>query len=216
MNFAQILEQILHNEEHCDPFVEAGGLDALLKMFPASMPAGFRFLVHVSGMSAPSVGTLHHSTLEESLSVAVRCLFMRYDTLKLIRKITDVANHYMDEFEQHERRLIEGQSTAVIDLFPLEPFLESKDSAFLERARLLSVYLRCSSHVQWITNILASAVRSASQRSQDSGTGWSRAEREWNKELSSETFRQLVDRLAKFHRSSTIASCSGMPGSTLK
>ena len=207
MNFAQLLEQILHNDEQCEPLVEAGGLDALLKIYPASMPCGLQFLAHVSGMSAPSVGTLHHSTLEEMLSVALKCLFLRYDTLNLIRKVTNTALHYLDSFDESELNLMKINDERVIDSFPLDSFLNGKESESPENLLLLSDYLRTASHVQWITNVLAATVETASQRSQDSGTGWSRTEREWKKELSSESFRNVIDRLSRFHRSSLLAVC---------
>jgi E3 ubiquitin-protein ligase HUWE1 len=207
MNFAQLLEQILHNEDHCEPFVEAGGLDALLKIFPSSMPCGLQFVAHVSGMSSPSVGTLHHSTLEESLSVALKCLYQRFDTLKMIRKVIEVANQYLDAFDESKQQLLGSYSGAAVDLFPLEPFLEGKEPVPAEKMSQLSSYLRHASHVQWITNIVATAIKAASQRSQDSGTGWSRAEREWKKEISSDAFEKVVVRLAEFHRSAIFDVC---------
>jgi hypothetical protein len=106
LNFGQLLEQILHNEDHCDPFVEAGGLDALLRLFPASLPTGYQFLSHLSSLSSPSVSTLHHSTMEESLSLAFKCIEFRYDPLKLISKMTETVKLHLDDLDESQRVLL--------------------------------------------------------------------------------------------------------------
>ena len=96
LNFGQLLEQILHNEDHVEPFVEAGGLDALLKLFPASVSSGFQFLTHVSGVSSPSVSTLHHSSMEESLACAFKCIRFRSSPLKLMKRMIKAATMHLD------------------------------------------------------------------------------------------------------------------------
>jgi E3 ubiquitin-protein ligase HUWE1 len=206
MNFSQLLEQILHNEDHCEAFVEAGGLDALLKIFPASMPSGLQFLSHVSGMSSPSLGTLHHSKLEEALSVTLKSLYVRYDTLKLVRKIGAVAKSYLDDFDRCRQTLLSDVGCSVIESFPEEPYLVGKEPLPLDQARHLSKYLRHVAQIQWITNIVAMAIKAASQRSQDM-TGWSRSEREWKKEISSSYFENILSRIAEFHRLTLFDVC---------
>jgi hypothetical protein len=91
LNFGQILEQILHSEDHCEPFVDAGGLDALLGLFPVSMPSRAQFFAYASCLSSPSVSTMHHSMIEGALSVAYKCIEFRCDLLKLLRKVIGVA-----------------------------------------------------------------------------------------------------------------------------
>ncbi|GAX13555.1 E3 ubiquitin-protein ligase HUWE1 [Fistulifera solaris] len=206
MNFSQLLEQILHNEDHCEAFVEAGGLDALLKIFPASMPCGLQLLSHVSGMSSPSLGTLHHSKLEEALSVTLKSLYVRYDTLKLVRKIGAVAKSYLDDFNRCRQTLSSDLGCSAIESFPQEPYLVGKEPLPLDQARHLSNYLRHVAQIQWITNIVAMAIKAASQRSQDM-TGWSRSEREWKKEISSSYFENVLSRLAEFHRLALFEVC---------
>jgi E3 ubiquitin-protein ligase HUWE1 len=206
MNFSQLLEQILHNEDHCEAFVEAGGLDALLKIFPTSMPCGLQFLSHVSGMSSPSLGTLHHSKLEEALSVTLKSLYVRYDTLKLVRKIGAVAKSYLDDFDRCRQSLLSDLGCSAIESFPQEPYLVGKEPLPLDQARHLSKYLRHVAQIQWITNIVAMAIKAASQRSQDM-TGWSRLEREWKKEISSSYFENVLSRLAEFQRLALFDVC---------
>jgi hypothetical protein len=74
LNFGQLLEQILHSEDHCEPFVDTGGLDALLRLVPVSMPSRACFLAWARCLSSPSVSTRHHSTTAETLSVACKCI----------------------------------------------------------------------------------------------------------------------------------------------
>merc|ERR1719343_78947 len=47
-SISQLLEQVLHNEEHSIPFVEAGGLDSLLQLQPLLMPYNIQFLSHMT------------------------------------------------------------------------------------------------------------------------------------------------------------------------
>ncbi|CAB9503919.1 Probable E3 ubiquitin-protein ligase hulA [Seminavis robusta] len=219
LNFGQLLEQILHNEEHCDPFVAAGGLDALLNLFPSVMPSGQQFLSHVSSLSCPSVSTLHHSTAEESLCLAFKCISMRYDPLKLIRKTVETVKLHVDELEESQsalRQLTAGGSdmadivrvdaSSVLEGLPCVPLHQmsiEKD----ELLTALSKYLRAVSNVQWSTSLLGTAVKTACQRTQDSGAGWSRAEREWKKELSSSSFEDIVKKLSVFHQSAMLEVC---------
>jgi E3 ubiquitin-protein ligase HUWE1 len=208
LNFGQLLEQILHNEDHCEPFVEAGGLNALLRLFPASMPSGFQFLSHVSSLSSPSVSTVHHATIEESLSLAFRCIELRYDPYKLVSKIIEAVHLHMDALEESQRVLFGGDSACfALDKLPREPFynVSNQDSTIL--LDNLSLYLRNVVCVQWITSLLGTSIKAVCQRSQETGNGWGLNEREWKNELSSEAFKSLFERVSVFHQSSMFEVC---------
>lgn len=208
LNFGQLLEQILHNEDHCEPFVEAGGLDALLRLFPASMPTGYQFLSHVSCLSSPSVSTLHHSTIEESLSLAFKCIEFRYDPLKLISKMTETVKFHLDALDESRRVLSGGDAECfVLAGLPREPLHNLSKPESFELSNSLSRYLRDVVTVQWITSLLGTSIKAVCQRGQETGTGWGRTEREWKKELSSEGFESLFRRLSLFHQSSIFEVC---------
>lgn len=205
LNFGQLLSQILQNEEHCDTFVEAGGLDALLRLFPASMPSDSQFLAYLSSLSSPSVSTLHHSTIEQTLTQALKCIEFRYDSHKLIQKFIAVASKHLDELEKSQKDILDlGSSIYVLDNFPLEQLDKVTNSKELQ---LFARYLRNATQTQWITAILSNAVKATSQRNGESTSGWSRSEREWKKELSSTAFENLVTRLSLFYRSSLFDVC---------
>ena len=108
LNFGQILEQILHNDEHCDPFVEAGGLDAILELYPLLMPSGTAFLDHISCLSCPAAGTLCHSTTEDSLSLAFKCIALRCDPLRLLRKTIEIATDHVEQLEMLQQEMREN------------------------------------------------------------------------------------------------------------
>ena len=74
LNFGQLLEQFLHNEDNCEPFFDAGGFDCILQLFPLSLPSSMQFLTNISCLSSPSVSTLHHSTTEDALNVACKSI----------------------------------------------------------------------------------------------------------------------------------------------
>ena len=72
-NIVQLLEQILHSEDHITPFVSAGGFDALLDMARWTVTPGGRALVaNVTCLSSPSVSLATHSSTSRTLSILVR------------------------------------------------------------------------------------------------------------------------------------------------
>lgn len=202
LNFGQLLEHILHNEDHCDPFVEAGGFDALLQLFPASMSDGRQFLSHVSCLSSPTVSTLHHATVEDSLGLALKCLQFRYHPAKLIRKIALFTARQLDNFEDAQRQLF-GNGELSLDALPTQPLHLVDDEA----SRRTALLLRNMAIVQWSTNLLAASIKSACQRSQDSGGGWGATDREWKQELTKDESLRFLDRLSRTHRTSLFEVC---------
>lgn len=209
LNFGQLLEQILHNEDHCEPFVEAGGLDALLRLYPASMAAGYQFLSHVSCLSSPSVSTLHHSTTEESLALAFKCIQFRYNSHKLLQKIVEVTSKSLDRVEASGRALF-GEDQALqfaLDKIPQEPMYKLAGEASVVGAQALAVYLKNVAVLQWKTGLLATSIKAIVQRSQEPGSDWMQTDKEWKKLVMSSTFRHLLDRLSAFFQSSLFEVC---------
>ena len=72
-NIVQLLEQILHSEDHITPFVSVGGFDALLDMARWTVTPGGRALVaNVTCLSSPSVSLATHSSTSKTLTMLVR------------------------------------------------------------------------------------------------------------------------------------------------
>ena len=72
-NIAQLLEQILHTDDHIGSFITEGGFDALLNMATyAITPGGTQLVAHVSCLSGPSAG--NHLTTSNTLSVLVKSI----------------------------------------------------------------------------------------------------------------------------------------------
>lgn len=221
LNFGQLLEQILHNEDHCSPFVAAGGLDALLRLYPCLMPTGREFLSHISCLSCPSVSTLSHSASEDAMALAFRCIALRYDPFELVKTLMNHASSHAGKLEELQlamRNALPSQrnnnvdgcdATFVLDGLPCETVYDllSDPSVPSTRRCVISDYLRQVVTVQWITSFLSSAIKAACQRGQEVGSGWSRQEREWKKELSSTSFEELVGRLRRFHQSALFEAC---------
>lgn len=208
LNFGQLLEQVLHNQDHCEPFVEAGGLDAILQLYPASMPAGFLFLTQVSSLSSPTASALHHSTIEESLALALKPLQFRYSPQKLLGKLSETLLSHLESVRSTQDALF-GSGTQLpfsLDGVPTTPLYKVSDSG-VRQARDLASYLRNVALVQWSTSVLASAIKAICQRSQETGTGWGSTEREWKKMLSGDDFCLLFDRLGSFFHTSLFEVC---------
>jgi E3 ubiquitin-protein ligase HUWE1 len=209
LNLGQLLEQILHNEDHCVPFVDAGGLEALLRLFPASMTSGFQFLTNASSLSSLSVSTLHHSTVEESLSMALKCIQCRYEPLKLLQKILDATAQHLDEFEEAHRVLFGPDQLLpfALDSLPRVPFYKLSGEVSITQAKAVSAFLKSISLVQWITCVLSTSIKALTLRSHEGGNGWSSSEREWKGTLSNARFGLLAERLSAFYQSSLFEVC---------
>ena len=71
-NITQLLEQILHNEDHVAPFVAADGFDALLELARwAAAPGGRAMVAHATCLSG-SAASATHSTTSGTLSVLAK------------------------------------------------------------------------------------------------------------------------------------------------
>jgi hypothetical protein len=230
MNFGQMLEQILHSEEHCEPFVTAGGLDAVLSLFPYLMPTGSQFLAHVSALSCPSVCTLTHSSTEDSLTLVFKCVGLHYNPHKLIVRMMEALEAHLDSFEalqcdlresfsgpanvpyDTERGLDESEhalsAEGVLEYLPRVPLYDAMETEeFRSKAACLSRYLRAVVNLQWLSNLLASVIRAASQSTLEMGTEWGRNDREWKNDISSPRFIKLVSRLSVVYQSSLLEVC---------
>ncbi|GKY98288.1 hypothetical protein MPSEU_000786400 [Mayamaea pseudoterrestris] len=209
VNFAQLLEQILHNEGHCEPFVDAGGLDVLLKLFSASLPGGTLLLAHLSTLSSLSISTVHHSTIEDSLSLAIKCIQYRFDHVKMIRKIVDVVQDCLTGFEISRKALFGSDDLYFgLDQVQKMPFYIGDLTTPGMSKTALAAFFRDAAVLQWITSVLASTVKLLCQRGQESGAdAWGSSESAWKKELSNENFCQIFHRLSEFYRSSLFEVC---------
>ena len=221
LNFGQLLEQILHNDDQCDSFVKAGGIDAILDLYPYLMP-GEGFLAQISCMSSPSTSTLNHSTTEDVLTGAFRCIALRHSPTDLLSKISQRLSDQLLIVRQHDRTLRETFSipvkislrpeefnaTLVLEGVPRCLLVENAtDPRFLELKRALTTYLREINTLHWLTSLLAAVIKGASSREIEGGPTWRRTEKEWRKELASENFQQLLARLSSFHNSATLEAC---------
>lgn len=221
VNFGQLLEQILHTEEHAEPFVKAGGLKALLKLFPCLLPTGLEFLSHISCLSCPSVSTLGHASTEDAINLAFRCVALRYNSFELIKTVINATKIELDKLKDLQGKMRLAFPTSgnrsrngldavfILDGVPtdLVPAVVSDSHAVPNTIETLAEYLRQVAIVQWITSLLAAAIKIVCQRSAELGGGWSRQEREWKKELSSTSFEELFDRLNEFQQSTFFEAC---------
>eukprot|EP00977_Amphora_coffeiformis_P002753 scaffold521_cov167-Amphora_coffeaeformis.AAC.44 len=206
LNAGQILEHILHNEDNITPFVDAGGLDAVLDLFRSSLPRGRHFLAHISALSSPSVSTLHHSTVEDVLFMALRCIVVKYDAIKLTKKLAAVATEYLNSFEDSRHKLLGGDpGTSVLQYFPTRPLHELGEEG--QHLDDLSTFLWEAASVQWITSCLGMAIKTIVRRGEEPASPARRVEREWKKEISSESLRALFLRLAKVNQMAILDVC---------
>lgn len=213
-NFSQLLEQVLHHESHSSSFVDFGGLDALLDLFPLLIPRGSKFIAHISCLSGPSFAKLSHLTNSAALTVAIRSIAANTDAQKMINKLVKCMEIQFEAIASSKiklrdrmpniKRVDESEQTFLSDILdgiprvPMHTLEDSPENA--EMTSALSGYLRELVVMEWLSNLLTSTIRVASQKSSEVGTVWGRIEKEWKKELASKSFEDAVDRLATLHR----------------
>lgn len=72
-NVVQLLEQIIHVEDHIAPFVAVGGVESLLELACSGVVPGGRTLVaHLTCLSSPSIVSATFSTTSNTLSGLVK------------------------------------------------------------------------------------------------------------------------------------------------
>ena len=206
LNAGQILEHILHNEDNITPFVDAGGLDAILDLFRSSLPKGRQFLAQISALSSPSVSTLHHSTVEDVLFMALRCIVVKYDPVKLTQKLAAVATEYVNSFDDSRQKLLGGDSSgSILQCFPTRPLHElGEEKQLLDD---LSAFLFEAASIQWITSCLGMSIKMIVRRGEEPVSPVRRVESDWKKEMASESLRALFLRLAKVNQSAVLDVC---------
>ena len=234
-NMSQLLEQILHQESHCGTFVQLGGLDALLELFPLLIPTGSHFLSHISCMTGPSFAKISHLTNSSALTLAIRNISSNIDSQKMIGIIIDrMEKHFetlqvcQNEYWRRSKKAREersgladenesGSSTSsgsdsiygILDGVPRVPIHMLDDSEVnSDASTALSNYMRQFVVTEWLTNLLTSSIRAAQSKSSELGSsGWGRTEKEWKKLLSSEKFEGIADKLSALHRDSIQEVC---------
>eukprot|EP00571_Detonula_confervacea_P003423 CAMPEP_0172329052 /NCGR_PEP_ID=MMETSP1058-20130122/60671_1 /TAXON_ID=83371 /ORGANISM="Detonula confervacea, Strain CCMP 353" /LENGTH=4507 /DNA_ID=CAMNT_0013046199 /DNA_START=90 /DNA_END=13614 /DNA_ORIENTATION=- len=214
-NITQILEQILHSEDHVAPFVAAGGFDSLLDMARwAVTPGGKQLVVHVTCLSSTSVASATHSTTSNTLSVLVKTVCSNTsDPSKLIKKImaqleSQLLYHgnCVKAFTMDENRDALVCDNVLENVPPLALYSLEETNENLQLVHSLSCLFRSLIHVDWLTRSLATAIRAAYQRANELGVSIGR-EREWKKEIASKQFENIVNRLSLLHRSSLLEVC---------
>ena len=214
-NIVQLLEQIIHSEDHVAPFISAGGFDALLDMSRwTATPGGRALVANVTCLSAPSAASITHSSTSKTLAILVRAVCSNTtDPSKLIKSIiaqldTQLIDHskYVKDFTKNENMdaLICDNLLERVPAVPLHDLEETNDN--LQLVQSLSCLFRSFNHIDWLANCLANSFRIASQRANELGSSIGR-EREWKKEIASKSFENLMSRLYLLQRSSLFEVC---------
>jgi len=204
MNFCQLLEQVLQHDTHCKTFVKDGGFNSLLQLFSVTMPSGHRLLSLLSGMSSPSVGSLHHSTIEVQLASSLKHVFCLVDAKETINAVVSTSSRYLDEFDDIVSQLPSAKS--FVDRFPLELFTDSSGD-LSDELQQLSAMLRKVAQIQWITSVLASVIKEVYQKAMGGG---SPSDSDWStlkSIIASPDFRGMLEKLVEFHKRSLWDAC---------
>mmetsp|Transcript_22179 Transcript_22179/g.25505 ORF Transcript_22179/g.25505 Transcript_22179/m.25505 type:complete len:1567 (+) Transcript_22179:308-5008(+) len=214
-NLCQLLEQILHNSEHTKPFVEAGGLDVLLSLYPLLLPTNSAFLAQISCLSNPSLSNLTHYSTSIALNPAMKSIASHYDAQKLIKKLSESLDEQLNEIKDSEEKLkqvisVSTEGNGILENIPQVALhtlpLTAHNTAF---KKAFSAYLRQIAVAEWLITNLSSSIRSASQRGNDSTTGWvSDRDQAWKKELASSSFAKLMERINALYISAQMEMCN--------
>lgn len=226
-NVCQLLEHILHTSDHIGPFVQSGGFEALLGLYPLLVAVDSQFLSHVSCLSNPALAHLTHFAPSTALTLTVKSIISHYDLHKIFPKLIAVINEQLDEAsrcQQYLKSLKPGgnddmetndendlNAYGVLGVVPHIPLheLPSVGSSASNDTMLksLSNYLASIASTEWLSSILAVTIRTAGQRSNEMMSWGSSRDTQWKKELASKKFRVIMDRLTKLFSTSQLEVC---------
>lgn len=208
LNLGQLLEQVLHNEEHVGSFCSAGGFLSLLALYKSSMPKRWNFLAHVSALSSVTVSTLHHSTIEDCLNLAFKCIFLKHNPKTVLEALCQEASQSLEDLMEAYSDLGIADDRNVVRYLPdLCLFSLGKDE-LPKFARLLAGFAMLT----WVSGSLSMALKAAGRRMDDhsalGGPAFTSSElAEWRAYLASPSFGDIVAKLAEFQRGAIWQVC---------
>ncbi|KAL9185952.1 hypothetical protein ACHAXT_003729 [Thalassiosira profunda] len=202
-NVGQLLEQILHADDHVAPFVGAGGYDALLELVRyAVVPGGRGLVAQLSCASGAAGGTVSSAgrTLE---GLAKTVMSHTSEPHALLQKLVSQLESQLS----HHDALAAARPLTDAPSVPLHELACSPANARLVQ-RLASIF-RSTLAVDRLARTLAGSVRAAAARSAELGAAGLLAgrENEWRAEVAGESFGNVVDRFGALYRSALMEVC---------
>ena len=212
-NVGQIVDQVLQVEENCAPFADAGGIEAILDLFPLMMPNGKQLLSYLSCHSSPSTASLTHSTTAATLMTTIRKIAAHTPFRDVMEKISVSLGEQLLVLDSGKSALLKSlgndqnekmpladlDMVGLLDHIPMEPLHAlGEDDLSSKVFEKLSFLLRSMISVEWTTQVLASIIRLTCHRNREV------SENGWMEVISSDKFRMLYSRLSSLHRSSMI------------
>lgn len=215
-NVAQLLEQILRTEEHCAPFLEYGGHRSLLNLYPHLMLRGHELLAHLSSQSSPSVANISHSSISMSFTTAVKRLAVNDNPSTIIAMITTFLDKSLDDCIEtisqlkgnigSKLSLKPSNLVGIAEKIPKVPLhlVDTSDSCMKYLPRFYESIL----NVEWLSQLLSAVIRIACQRSPDINSWRNRDRIDWQKEIASNNFLEVMDRLSSLFRFASFEMCN--------
>ena len=219
-NVSHILEQVLQTDEHCKPFSDFGGVEALLELHPLLMTSGTQFLSHISTQTSPSMAILSHSTIAVAITTAIKRVASNDRTSNILIKVKNALSDRLEHLEESIRILrekteapkVEGlyfnnsdyrkemDTTGILEGVPRLP-LHLGQNPNIEMIMSLSCFLREIVNIEWITLLLSSILKMSSVHE------LGRSRNHIFEEISSTDFQVLLNKLATLFRCSLYEVC---------
>ena len=222
-NMAQLLEQILHNQEHASSFLTYGGLDALLELvLHCVYPGGMSILHHLSCVSASAA--MLHSTTANMVANHVRGLAANADGARCIKALVRHLDGELDDLAgiassmqpmdddcggEEDEDEEDNPFRRILSSVPAVPIyeLETNPENTTMTSGLASLY-QSVLRVDWLSQNLGFAIKSCQQRSgNEFGLLSSERNAAWRSELEGTEFRGVVDAMSRLHRSALREVC---------
>lgn len=229
-NIGQALEHVLQNEDNCGSFVDAGGIEAILKLHPLLVVRGTELLAHISCQSSPTLANLSHSTASTSLTTAIKRCAVNDNPSVVIKKITLRLKKQLDSLHEAKVALEEespgfsklreeisledtnegSNILGILEDIPSVPLHRVNDDVLNSNLlRSFAAFLLDIINTEWLTQVISEVIRVSCQRtnvpdvrSLDRGSRL-----EWQKDLSSNSFRAVFERLGLIYRTSMLEVC---------
>lgn len=212
----QILDQVLQNDEHCEPFADAGGVPVLLRIHPLLMLSGKQFLAHVSTQSSPSVAILTHSTTALSITTAIKRVASNCSGNKVFKAVKE---HTIQSLETLEECITDWKKSSGTendagascfnddDVLNVSGILEPVPNVPMHLLQDMSLnslasFLRNIVNIEWVTQLLASILRMTFNPDIRF-----RGRTTWLDERTSVDFHNMLDRLSLLYQSAMHEVC---------
>ena len=217
-HISQLIEQVVLNEDNAKYYIKSGGISSLLSLYEHLLPNGRTLLSHISCLSNISIAHLSHFAAASHLTMTIKALAKEQspvianivgfltERFKNLADISLVMRNTKSSNNNSASSTLDINAEGILADVPRVPLHNIDAADFAPNSGLMnySQYIRSVAVVEWLSSVLASVIRTASLKSENSNR-W-RQEAWWN-DVTSDNFNVVFKKLSALHRSTQLETC---------